>query len=112
MTTEESTPDTIWFVSAADVSGPGVTLHKSSGATTALTRRFDEVKEDWRAMVTSIINLANTTDALAPKAGLRLDELTIELGFTAAGKLAFIAEAGVSGSITLSFKPGEGRATP
>ena len=106
MTAEDDAPDTVWFLTAAEHAPPGVTLHRrGDSASAAIAKRFDEVKEDWRSMVSTVIELADTTDALAPRAGLRLAELTIELGFTASGKLAFIAEAGVSGSITLTFCP-------
>jgi hypothetical protein len=54
-------------------------------------------------MIVRVIDLARSTDQVAPEASMRLSELEVELGFTATGKLAFIAEAGVTGSITLTF---------
>jgi hypothetical protein len=78
-----------------------VTLHKVGERSVA--RRFDDVKADWERMIGNVMTLADSTDAVSPSSNLRLTDLTLELGFTATGKLAFIAEAGVAASITLTF---------
>jgi hypothetical protein len=100
--TELSVEDEVWFVtSGTPADQPGVTLHKVGER--SMARRFDDVKADWERMVGKVVTLADSTDAVSPLSNLKLTELTIELGFTATGKLAFIAEAGVAASITLTF---------
>jgi hypothetical protein len=81
--------------------GPGLTQHSRAGD--AVTRQFGELRAEWDAMIDKIAGLADSADKRGPSGGLRLSELVVELGFTATGKLAFIAEAEASASITLTF---------
>jgi hypothetical protein len=69
----------------------------------SIARRFDDLKTDWEKMVRHVMTLADSTDNVAPRSNLRLTELTVDLGFTANGKLAFIAEAGLAATVTLTF---------
>lgn len=109
LTTDDSNDD-VWFISSPlEAKGEGVTLHRrGEGPVAAISRRFEEVQQDWEMMVTRVMELARSTDTAAPEARMRLTELQVELGFTAAGRLAFIAEAGVAGSITLTFSRDSG----
>jgi hypothetical protein len=105
LTTDHSGQDEVWFISSfSEVESSGVTLHRrGESPAAAVARRFEEVQQDWQSMITRVMELARSTDEAVPEARIQLTELEIELGFTAAGKLAFIAEAGVAGSITLTF---------
>ena len=104
LTTDDSNDD-VWFISSPlEAKDEGLTLHRrGEGPAGAISRRFEEVQQDWEQMVTRVMELARSTDTAAPAAHMQLSELEVQLGFTASGKLAFIAEAGVAGSITLTF---------
>ena len=89
------------LIKASHDGGTGLTEHKRAGD--AIVRNFDDLRSEWDALIGKITELADSADERDSDSGLRLSELTVELGFTAAGKLAFIAEAGASASISLTF---------
>jgi hypothetical protein len=96
----QSAENEIWSVTSdTPLEQPGVTLPKIGERSVA---RREDVMAGWEKMVGNVMTLANRTDAASPSSSLKLTELTVELGFTAKGT-AFIAEAGVAASITLTF---------
>ena len=65
-------------------------------------RARDDVKMDWAKTVEQMRFLL---DGLTPSAhGYEATEVTFELAFTAKGSLAFIAEAGVTSSMRVTFQ--------
>jgi hypothetical protein len=64
---------------------------------------FSEVKGDWKKAAENFEALANELFKVQP-GGLPLNSATIGLTITAEGKLAFIAKAGITASVTLVFK--------
>jgi hypothetical protein len=48
--------------------------------------------------------LVSDSDSKVDNINFQLDEIKVALGFSATGKLAFIAEAGVEASIEVTFK--------
>jgi hypothetical protein len=73
-------------------------------------RRLEDVKADWSKISRQIGDMVGAT-APVQAAGFDVDSVEISLGFTATGKLAFIAEAGVEASVTITLarasSPGE-----
>jgi hypothetical protein len=65
-------------------------------------RRIEDVEGDWQQVSNQVSRLVKATSAEQP-AGFRLGSIEISLGFTASGKLAFIAEAGVEASVTVTW---------
>jgi len=66
-------------------------------------RSIKDVKTDWEKVSKQVAEMISSTVTQAPK-GFSLDEVTISLGFSAQGKLVFIAEAGVEASVEIKFK--------
>ncbi len=64
--------------------------------------KLEEVKADWAKVTGQIGQMVAATDSQAPQ-GFRLSTVTVAVAFTAKGKLAFIAEAGVQSTVTLTF---------
>lgn len=69
-----------------------------------LSRPLSALKEEWVVTVNQVLALVAATDAEASSGSFTLEELSVRLGFTAKGKLAFIAEAGVEASVEITFK--------
>jgi hypothetical protein len=67
-----------------------------------LPKRKEEVKADWDRTVDQIRSLLSGVALDA--APYVLDEVTFELGFSAQGKIVFVAQAGVTATIGLTFK--------
>src|SRR5436305_3124921 len=61
------------------------------------TRKKTEVREDWDHMVEQLTDMAKKLSATAGSFGVQ--EVEFQLGFSAKGKLGFIAEAGATGSV-------------
>ena len=57
-----------------------------------------------RIITKQVFDMLSATNETTTKAGYTLDEVSVSLGFSAKGKLAFIAEAGVEASVTVKFK--------
>jgi hypothetical protein len=89
--------------STAQAPATGPELHwggpRKSVAT--VTKRVDEVVQDWSDMSSTVHRLATTMDQ--PSTGMRLQEIELKLAFTAEGQLAFVASAGIEASLTLKF---------
>jgi hypothetical protein len=66
-------------------------------------RTVDEVKADFDKVSDQLDTILATAFSKVT-AGMAVDAVEIALGFTAAGKLAFIAEAGVEASVTVKFR--------
>jgi hypothetical protein len=69
-------------------------------------RKLEDVKDDWARLSQQVGEMAGSTAPITA-AGFQLDSIEVALGFTASGKLAFIAEAGVEATVTLTLsRPG------
>jgi len=64
-------------------------------------RAKQDVEAEWQAMVGNIQQLLARLTAITGE--YSLDDIEIELGFSAEGRLGFIAKAGATGSVTLKF---------
>lgn len=65
-------------------------------------RRIEDVQEDWKRMSAQITKIVDATSSARPS-GFELDSIEFSLGFSASGQLAFIAEAGVEASVSISL---------
>ena len=92
----------MYFISSSSLTQPGFVDHKQTGS--ALVKKAEEIKEDWDVVITQLNFIISETEKNTVKNGFEMDEVTISLGFTAKGKIAFIAEAGVEASIEVKFK--------
>lgn len=79
-----------------------VTLHSRAGE--KIKKNIGEMKEDYDLIVNNIAYIISDTDSKVAASGFKLDEITISLGVSASGKIAFIAEAGIEASIQVTFK--------
>ena len=97
----------VYFISNATLlREPGIVEHKSlgSGLGYELSKKVDDVKNDWKRMMEDLQFIIDETERSATNKKYVLDEITVSLGFSATGKIAFIAEAGVEASIEVKFK--------
>jgi hypothetical protein len=76
----------------------------SGNGSNALTRKASEVKEDWNNMMNQLNDIMANSEKAAGAGRYEMDEIAVKLAFTAKGRLAFIAEAGVEASIEVKFK--------
>lgn len=65
-------------------------------------RDIDEVKTDFQKVADQVDALVGTLRSTA--GGFALDEVSVELGFSATGRLVFIAEAGVTATISVTYR--------
>lgn len=65
-------------------------------------RKLGDVQQDWRRVSGQIAAMVEATSASRPQ-GFQLESIEVALGFSASGKLAFIAEAGVEASVTVTL---------
>jgi hypothetical protein len=66
------------------------------------TRSIDDVRTDFAKVSEQVDSLVN---ALQKRAGAyALDEVSVELGFSARGRLVFVAEAGVTATISVTYR--------
>ena len=101
----ESDPDVIVFVTdeeelaigAAEQHGLGETLGKAFGHPKAAVRADLHKAFDQMSFLLEGIS--------ATKRGYEATEVTFQLAFTAKGHVAFVAEAGMTTSISVTFKP-------
>jgi len=66
-------------------------------------RSVQDVKADFDRVSGQINQMLSTAFSQTP-GGLKLDTVEIALGFSAEGKLAFIAQTGVEATVTVTFK--------
>jgi hypothetical protein len=96
---------TVYFLSEAITLQPGETeLHKQNDR--LLGRSLEDVKEDWKKVSEQVSEMIEHTKAQQPK-GFALETVSVSLGFSAKGRLVFIAEAGVEASVEMVFKRSE-----
>ena len=69
-----------------------------------VTRTMEEVKEDWKVVSSQVLQMVSSVEKQTLRKGFSLGEITVSLGFSASGKLLFIAEAGIEASVELTFK--------
>ena len=79
-------------------------MYEQKGTSKQLTRKVEEIKEDLSGMMRQLDFIIGEADQRVLNEGFALDEITVSLGFSATGKIAFIAEAGVEASIEVTFK--------
>jgi hypothetical protein len=72
-----------------------------------VTRTMKEVTDDWRVVSAQVLQMVSSVESETIPKGFTLGEITVSLGFTASGKLAFIAEAGIEASVELTFRKPE-----
>jgi len=97
----------MYFISHATLlKEPGIVEHKSigSGIGHELSKKVDDIKNDWGRVMESLQFIIGETEKSDTNKKYVLDEITVSLGFSATGKIAFIAEAGVEASIEVTFK--------
>jgi hypothetical protein len=92
----------LFITESTTLKEPGVQLHNR--LTNAVSKKLSEVRDDWNNAMRQVSDIVADTDSKITQSGYLLDEITISLGFTATGKVAFIAEAGVEASIAVKFK--------
>lgn len=73
-----------------------------SGSKDIVIRAAKEVQEDWTRVVSQASKLVSSARAAVD--GYELEEVTFELGFTGAGRIAFVASAEVATSISVTFR--------
>jgi hypothetical protein len=66
-------------------------------------RALTDVREDWERMGAQLRELLATLPTAAV-ANYQMESVKVSLGFSAEGKLAFIAKVGLEASIELEFK--------
>src|SRR5687767_9802768 len=98
-----SVRDEVEFITRTHAQPGTVDLHRERSSET-LVRKLEDVKRDWKVMSAQILELVSTTESTTTQKGFTLSEVSVSLGFNAKGKLAFIAEAGVEGSVTVVLK--------
>jgi hypothetical protein len=97
-------PDIVIFVT--DEQGVAVGAVERHGLGDAAARMFgrkkDDVKADWNKTYNQMRFLL---DNVPPDdKGFRAEEVTFELAFSAEGKVGFIAQAGLTASVSVTFK--------
>lgn len=103
MSTENRDQDQVLFI-AREAAPPVGKVELHAFKEKVLTRPLEEVKDDWRVVSRQVIELVEETEREVSGKKYRLDQVTVGLGFNAKGKLAFLAEAGVEASVTVTFR--------
>jgi hypothetical protein len=65
-------------------------------------RSKEQVKADWQQVVGQIRDILDKLPVDQP--GFAMEEITFELGFSAQGKVVLIAEAGITATVSVTFK--------
>jgi hypothetical protein len=91
---------------------PGATEeHGLGGATgTMFARRADAVRQDWERRVGQARSLLENMPLDAGE--YTLDEVAFELGFSAEARIVFVAEAGITTTIRVTFRRQGARELP
>lgn len=95
----------VLFQGPKPVGKPGTVQLQSFGTVVdkIFGRTVDDVKDDFDKVSAQLDTILSTAFSKVT-AGMSIDTVEISLGFTAEGKLAFIAQAGVEASVTVTFK--------
>ena len=81
-----------------------VELHSLSDLTGKLFgRNLEDVKQDWRRVSAQVGQMVESAASAVSK-GFSFESVEVSLGFSAEGKLVFVAEAGVEATVSLTFK--------
>jgi len=92
-------PGYVYFISEAPPQAGTTQEHFLGGL---FGRPKEAVQQDWRDVI------GKASEIISAKVNLpddfTLDEIDFQLGFSAQGQLAFIAQAGVTASVTIMFK--------
>jgi len=96
-----SQQDLSFIISSNPPGTPGIIQHSRENE--ILTKKVEEVKEDLGLIVKQLNYIISEADKAEGNSDFKIDEITIGLGFSAKGKIAFIAEAGVEASIEVKF---------
>lgn len=83
-------------VGAAEQQGIGEWVRDMFG------RSKEEVRKDWEKVVSQMRFLIETVEASAKD--YQLDEVSFQLGFSAEGQIVFVAKAGVTTTISATFR--------
>jgi hypothetical protein len=97
--------DEVFLIAIGHADGPLGTVEEhslKSGARDVVTRTANEVQADWTRVVNQASKLVSSARAAVD--GYELDEVTFDLGFTGAGRIAFVASAEVAMSISVTFR--------
>ncbi|MGH3758213.1 Pepco domain-containing protein [Actinophytocola sp.] len=105
MTTTPARRDDIAFISAKEALAPGQAADFGA-VRDFFTRKREEVNQDWQRMADQLTEMVSGLTIAA--GNLSVQEVEFQLGFSASGKLGFIAEAGVTGSVTVRFARADG----
>jgi len=99
-------PHIVLFQGEAAGIKPGAVQLQSFGSelrSSLFGRSLEDVKQDFVKVSEQINDILHDAFSKVP-AGLTFDTIDVALGFSAEGKLAFIAKAGVNTSVTVRFK--------
>jgi hypothetical protein len=96
-------PDVMVFVTERELPIGGIQQH-SLGAWVGnlFGRTKEEVRADWEKVLDQMRFLLDKVSTTTKD--YELDELTFQLGFSAEGKIVFVAKAGVTTTISAKFK--------
>jgi hypothetical protein len=96
-------PDVVLFIGRTELPVGATERQSLSGAIGKLFgRSAEEVKVDFGR---AFDQMRRFLEGLTPAAhGYEADEVAFQLGFSAGGRVGFIAEAGVMTSVTITFK--------
>ncbi len=78
--------------------------HSARGVGDTIEKSLSALQGEWATVTRQIASIADATDPAVGQAGFELAEISFALGFNAKGKLAFIAEAGVEATVTVTVK--------
>jgi hypothetical protein len=103
---DEAAPDEFVFIIGSEMAPGRLGEEREYGETadrvkSFFTRPKAAVEQDWRRVVGLLRDLAGEMSATAGE--FAMQEVEFQLGFSAKGKLGFIAEAGVTTSVKVKF---------
>ncbi len=93
-------PNFVYFVSEEDFERGEVAEDLGFGM---FRRPLGDVEQDWRIVMLQLGELVSQSDAVTP-AYYDLDEVEVNLAFSASGRLGFLAEAGIEPAVRVRFK--------
>lgn len=95
-------PNVVVFAGETELPVGAAEQHSiGSWAGTLFGRDRQDVLADWERVLQQMRFLLNTASAAAK--GYTLNEITFQLGFSAEGKIVFVAKAGITTTISAKF---------
>jgi hypothetical protein len=73
------------------------------GDNVEVQRPFREILKEWRTITSQVSQLVDLAQKQTAQGALSLTEVEVSIGFSATGKVVFIAEATAEASVTLTF---------